>query len=336
MKSKLDSAIYRPDLGTAVMEYNEDGPPLGFIGLECMPIFNTAVQAGSYPVIPKEALLKLNETSRAPRSTYARDDWEYERGTFQTAEKGKEELLDDSERSLFDQEAQGMADFMAVERCWNDIMRGQEKRIADMLFNTTNFTNTGAVSTEWDTAATATPIDDVNDANYNLVRQCGMSASALIISWKVWLQLRETDQIVDRLKYTFPGIDINTMSTAQMAAAFGIPRVLVGGGVYDNTGKGIDTTITDLWNDEYAMLCVISSGMDLRRPGIGRTFLWTADSPQNPIVEEYRDNERRSDVFRVRHHVSEALIASRDDTASATIVSNISAACAYLLSNIHT
>ena len=294
----------------------------------------TAVQAGSYTVIPKEALLKLTETARAPRAKYARDDWEYERGTFQTTEEGKEELLDDSERELFDQEAQGMADYMAVERCWLDIMRGQEKRIADILFNGTNFSNGASVGTEWNTAASATPIDDVNDANYALVRQCGMSASALIISWKNWLQLRETDQIVDRLKYTFPGIDINTMSTAQMAAAFGIPRVLVGGGVYDNTGKGIDTTITDLWDDEYALLAVISSGMDLKRPGIGRTFLWTADSPQNPIVEQYRDDERRSDVFRVRHHVSEALIASRNK--SATIVSNISAACGYLMANIHT
>jgi hypothetical protein len=324
-KSKLDSAIYRPDLGTMIMEYNE-GPILNYIGLQCMPIFRTAKQAGSYPVIPKEALLKLG--------TYNRDDWEYERGTFSTAERGKEELLDDSERELFDQEAPGAADFVAAERAYQDIMRGQEKRIADMVFNTTNFSNTGAVTTEWDTAATATPIDDVNDANYNLVQQCGMAGTALIISWKVWLQLRECDQIVDRLKYTFPGIDINTMSTAQMAAAFGVPQVLVGGSVYDSTGKGIDTTIADIWDDEYAMLAVISGGMDLRQPSIGRTFLWTEDSPQNPIVEQYRDDERRSDVFRVRHHVSEALLASRDD--SGTIVSNISAACAYLLSNIHT
>ena len=105
-KSKLDSAIYRPDLGTMIMEYNE-GPILNYIGLQCMPIFRTAKQAGSYPVIPKEALLKLSDTTRAPRGTYNRDDWEYERGTFSTAERGKEELLDDSERELFDQEAPG-------------------------------------------------------------------------------------------------------------------------------------------------------------------------------------------------------------------------------------
>jgi hypothetical protein len=332
-QSKLDSAIYRPDLGAAVMEYNESSV-VGFIGLQCLPVFRTSKNAGSYPVIPKEALLKLSETSRAPRAAYPRDDWEYERGTFQTAERGKEELLDDSERELFDQEAPGMADFVATQRAWNDIMRGQEKRIADLLFNSTNFANGGDVTNEWDDATNATPINDVNDANYNLVQQCGMQGNTLIFSWKVWLQLRECDQIVDRLKYTFPGIDINTMSTAQMAAAFGVPRILVGGSVYDSAGRGQDASISDIWDDEYAMLAVISSGgMNLREPSIGRTFLWTEDSPQNPIVEQYRDEEHRSDVFRVRHHVSEALIASRDD--SGTIVSNVSAQCAYLLGNIH-
>ena len=38
-KQKLDSAVYRPDLGMAVMEYME-GPILNFIGLEIMPVFS--------------------------------------------------------------------------------------------------------------------------------------------------------------------------------------------------------------------------------------------------------------------------------------------------------
>lgn len=331
--SKLDSAIYRPDLGVAVMEFNE-GAILNYIGLQCMPIFRTPKASGSYLVVPKEALLKLAETRRAPRGAYARDDWEYERGTFSTSERGKEELLDDGERELLDLEAMGTADFVATQRAYNDIMRGQEKRIAEILFNSTNFSNGGDVSNEWDDASNATPINDVNDANITLKNQCGMLGNTLILSWVNFLQLRECDQIVDRIKYTFPGIDINNMSTAQLAAAFGVPRVLIGGSVYDAAAKGQDASITDIWDDEYAMLAVVSSGgPDLREPSIGRTFLWTEDSPQNPIVEQYRDEEHRSDVFRVRHNVSESLVASRDDTG--TIVSNISAECAYLLGNIH-
>ena len=70
---KNDNAKYRPDLGQAVMEYVESAA-LAYIGLQIVPIFRTAVQASSYPVIPMEALLKLHTTDRAPRGGYQRGD----------------------------------------------------------------------------------------------------------------------------------------------------------------------------------------------------------------------------------------------------------------------
>lgn len=125
-RAKAGSAIWRPDLGQVVNEFME-GPQMGFIGLEVMPIFRTAIQAGAYPVIPKEALLKISPTDRAPRGGYQRGDWTYERGTFATVEQGWEEPLDDVEKALFDQEAGGEAERVSTLRAWNKIMRAQEK-----------------------------------------------------------------------------------------------------------------------------------------------------------------------------------------------------------------
>jgi len=332
MRPKGSTAIYRPDLGQAVMEYYEGGT-MAFIGLEVMPLFRTPVQSGSYPVIPKEALLKLPDVSRAPRGTYARDDWDYERGIFTTVEKGVEEPVDDSERSLFDQEAPGMADFVATQRAWNKIMRAQEKRIADKVFDDSTFT-ANSITEEWDDASNAVPIDDVNDGIVSFRSACGMLPDALIIAYSTFLDLKNCDQIVDRLKYTYPGIDLNRMNSEQLAAVFNVPRVLVGGAIYDSTKKGTATTIADVWDEEYAALIKISGGPDLSQPGFGRTFLWTEDSPSNPIVESYREENRRSDVYRVRHHVKEELMQSKND--SGVVVSNIADACIYLFDNVTT
>lgn len=332
MRPKTDAAIYRPDLGQAVMEY-EEGPTMAFIGPRLMPVFRTSNSAASYPVIPKEALLKIDAADRAPRGTYGRDDWDYERGTFQTAEKGLEGLLDDSERELFDTESQGTAEFITTKRTLDKVMRAAEKRYADMIFNATNFT-ANAVSTEWDTAASCTPVDDVSDGVAAFRLQCGMLPDALVIGYQTFLDAKNCDQVVDRLKYTVPGLDLANLTSAQLAQALGVPEVIVGGSVYDSTGKGLDTTVADLWSTEYAALVKISSGPDITQPGLGRTFLWTEDSPQNPIVESYREENRRSDVFRVRHHVDESFIQSKD--TDGTVVSNIAAACMYLFSNIHT
>lgn len=332
MRPKLGSAVYRPDLGTLMVEYMEQGN-MGFIGLEIMPIFRSPVQSGTYPVIPKEVMLTAPDASRAPRSSYQRDDWEYERGIFQTHEKGVEEVMDDSERALLDQEAPGSADLVSTERAYRKIMRSQELRIANKIFNETNFT-ANALTNEWDDFANATPIDDVNDGILSFREACGMLPDALVIAFSTFLNLKSCDQIVNRLVYNFPGADINRMNPEQLAAVLNVPRVLVGGGIYNAAGKGLDASLANIWSNEYAALVKISNGRDLSIPGVGRTFLWTEDSPQNPIVESYREEQTRSDIFRVRHHVDESLCQSKTDTGA--VQSNVAAACVYLFSNVTT
>ncbi len=332
MRATTDSTIFRPDLGVAVMEYVE-GATMGLIGLEVFPAFKTPFQSSTFSVIPKEALLKLESTDRAPRGGYNRGDFPYERGRYSTAEQGWEEPIDDTERSLFDQATPGMADFIATQRAMNIIMKGQEKRIADKLFNTSNF-SANSITNEWDDASNATPINDVNTGILAFRQQCGMLPDALVIAYSTFMDLRVCDQIIDQLKYTFPGIDLNNMTAMQLAQLFGVPRVLVGGAVYDSAKKGIDSSISDIWSNEYAALIKISSGPDLTQPGVGRTFIWTEDSAENPIVEQYREENIRSDVYRVRHNVDERLIQSLN--TSDAVKSNIAAACVYLFDNITT
>jgi hypothetical protein len=90
--------------------------------------------------------------------------------------------------------------------------------------------------------------------------------------------------------------------------------------------------LTDIWSDSYAALVKISTGDDLREPGVGRTFIYDAESAERPIVETYREEQIRSDVYRVRHTVDERLIQSVDEDG--TVVSNIADACMYLIGGI--
>jgi hypothetical protein len=333
MRSTNTPALYRPDLGIAVMEFVE-GVQMGYIGLEIMPLFPVGEKSAGFPVIPKEVLLKIPDTKRAPRGHYNRGDWQYEEGKYDTSEHGWEEPIDDGERKILESRVPGAGDFIATKRAMGHILRGQEKRIADKLFNAGNFT-AHSITNEWDDAANATPITDINAGVMAFRSQCGMLPDALVITYSTFVNLKSCAQIVDRIKYTFPGLDINGMSTAQLAAAFNVPRVLVGGAIYDSAKKGKAASITDLWSNEYAALVKIASGeADLVEPGVGRTFLWTEDSADNAIVEQYRDESIRSDVFRVRHNTDECLLRSVDKDG--TTVSNIAAACVYLFSNITT
>ena len=70
------------------------------------------------------------------------------------------------------------------------------------------------------------------------------------------------------------------------------------------------------------MARIATNPMDLEEPCIGRTFRWTAENPDDePVVEEYREEQIRGNVYRVRHDVTEKYVF----TACAMVLTNISA-----------
>ncbi|MDY6903695.1 MAG: hypothetical protein SWH61_03325 [Thermodesulfobacteriota bacterium] len=329
---KSDNAVIRPDLGVVVDEHRQS-IGMGMIAGKILPYFPVALQAFGFPVLPKEMMLKLKETARAPRAAYGRGDWQWENGIYMTKENGWEEPVDDREKAmyatLFDAEA------VAAKRANKIVLHAREKRVSDLVFNTTRFSG-HAVSNEWSDAVNATPITDVKDARQAVELQCGMTPNALITDSTTFDCIKECDQIVERIKYTFPGIEITDMNAAQVAQALGVKYLLVGGGVYDAAGENKDANITRFWPSDQVMLTRIAEDNDITEPCIGRTFYWTEESGSEgevkAIVETYREDKTRGDVVRVRHDSDEALLASHDD--SKAIKSDIAAAVSYRMTNI--
>lgn len=311
------TTLQRPDLGALAFEFMADATQRGFIGLDVFPIFEVPQQSMSYPKIPIEAFMKLQKTARAPRGNYNRTPYEFETGTFKCEENGWEELLDDSEAELYRRFFD--AEELAVMRAVDVIMRAHEKRVSDAVFNTGNITNTAGVATEWSTVATATPRRDVLAAKNSLRLATGVTVDSMAINATVLNNLLRSAEVIEALKYTNP-FEMGSMQQqiAQLGQYFGL-ELHVAGGLYDSAKKGQDFSLAEMWDDEYCLLFAKSQGLDLRNPQLGRTFLWTADSPDILNTEEYREEKARSGVYRVRHNTDEEFIF---------------AGAGYLLSNI--
>lgn len=316
------TTLQRPDLGAVAFEYMMDSTNRGFIGTQILPVFPVAEQSGDYPKIPTESLIKLPDSiNRAARSAYQRGDYEFETGTYSCEEYGWEEPLDDSERKLYRRLFD--AEMVAMMRAMDILLRTQEKRIAAAVFSTGNITNTGAVSTEWSTAATCTPKADVKDALSTHRLATGINANAMAISKKVFDNLMVTAEIKDYLQYTNPHLLANDEANRRLLAQyFGLEEVIVGSEMYDSAKKKVAMSLADIWDDEYALLFRKARNInDLREPTLGRTFLWEADSPSNIVTEQYREEQTRSDIYRVRQYVDEAFVF----TGAGYLMSNITA-----------
>lgn len=310
------TTIARPELGVLAMEYLEKQEE--FLGIQILPYFNVEEQSAEYPLIPVEALLNVPETRRAPRGAYQRDDWEFENDTYDCVEHGTEEPVDDVEEKLYARFFD--AEEIATQRAFGKILRVQEKRVSDMLFNAGNFTPVSAAN-EWDNNhySDAVPITEVKVGRKAIHDACGLEPDTLIIAYGTFLHLGLMSQIVDRLKYTNAEVKRGDIPAALLATAFGVERVLVGKGRYNSAKKGQTAVLADIWDDEYAMLCVTNANRDLKKPCIGRTFRWTKDCPDNVLIESYREEQTRSTIIRARQHTDEEILL----TAAAYLMDNI-------------
>lgn len=317
-------AVLRPDLGLALQEYNALADLKGFISLRVLPVFESDVQSSSFARIPIEALLQNPEVDRAPGAAYNRGDWEYENDSFATKERGWEEPVDDRESRIyaryFDSEV------VAAMRAQSFVLRAAEIRAAAALFNAVTFTPT-AVTNEWDDFENAKPINDVEASVRRVWAKCGLWPNALIVDRLVFRNLRNCEQIIERINSQGAGnrTTAEDITAAMLATVLDLEEVIVAGSPTGNAVKNAanvakSVSISSIWSGEYAMTARIARSNDIQEPCLGRTIHWGEDGSEiGGRYESYYSNERRSNIIRYRHDVEEKIFMPE----AADLMSNI-------------
>jgi len=119
--------------------------------------------------------------------------------------------------------------------------------------------------------------------------------------------------VIDRIKYSYPGLVPGQLTAQIMAAILGIKQVLVAGSAYDTKEEGIAPALTQVWAAGSAWLTILAEPESpINVPSAARTMLWTGDSPDLIVAETYRSEEVRGEVLRVRQNTDEVLTAEAD------------------------
>ncbi|MEW6490354.1 MAG: hypothetical protein AB1578_20895 [Thermodesulfobacteriota bacterium] len=338
MRPTIDTARPRPDIGVALSETMAAAPAMGFIGLQLLPVFRTPVSEGTFEVVPVEALHNLRDDRRKGGGHYNRDEAETERGMFLTRDRGLEARKDRRTLKTYGSDTNGVLLYERViaQRKLFDVLRAAEKRIADKIINTTNFPTPLAAGTAWD-AANSDPRKNVNAAK-KFLKGKGVIADTLAISWNTFMNLSENAAIQTVVYQLFPeAAKSGQVTIDHLRVYFDLPKILVGGAMYNSANPGLNATLAEIWPDTHAWVGKTSASADLSEPCVGRTFLWTGDGAGGDglvAVEDYPDEPARSDIVRVRWDVDERLLATVDDANAEK--SKIYQACGKLISGIKT
>ncbi len=317
-------ATHRPDLAT-FLEFDLESEKAGYIASQVFPVLNVASAAGNFGKIPLEQLLQERTTLRAPGSVYSRGEWNFSPATYSTVEHGAEEVVDDNESKMYAEYFD--AEQISTLRAFGAVLRNAEARVAAAVFNTGTWTGgalTTAVTTEWSTAASATPLIDVEAAVAKVYDGSGLWPNALVINRRVFRNLRNCEEVIERITASGAGspAKASDVTVQMLAAAFDLEHIIVAGSSKNTAIEGQAATPTQIWSSEYAMVCKIATGADMREACIGRTFHWAADgSSIGGTVETYREEQSRGDVVRVRHQVAEVVLYAE----AGHLLSNITA-----------
>lgn len=310
-------AITRLDLSMSFSEWNNSLNRRNYIGHLVFPALPVEQAATKFHKLPAEALITpVEDTKRAPKSGYKRDDFEWTEDSYTTQEHGVEETTDDHQIALY---GEVPAEAINRDRAVNRVAQAYEAACAAAAFNGSNSkdvvtdTGSGYSGVAWSDQQNADPIHDLDQARETFLTQCGYYPNALVMEQLVATAILRSARIEDLVKYTGQ-LDSHTVMKLlpQLAEIFQIERIIVAKAPIKNTGLlGGDPVFTRIWDPTKVLLTRVYDGPDLESPEpfYGRTVMWSAEAGPLPgadgdgmgvIVEEYREETRRGGVIRAR------------------------------------
>jgi len=297
-----------PFVAAAVQEF-QSYELTAFKGLEIAKPFMSMVDKGTLPVVTRESQAGTGDgkTRRAPGSAYNRDDIEAEGIAFQCLGYGHETPLPDEEVAQYKSEfdAQVIAGVRNRQRILTDL----ETKIKDMVFNTTTFTGSALFTdysgAPWD-AAGSDVLGQVNSAIDKVISNGGMPNTVVIPR----LQSKNL-QTNTAIKAMLAGLAYPTLDQVAevLKAYWKIPNIVFAGAVYNSANKGQTASMTDIWGDDYAMIC--RTAMNSNDPSEScafRTPMWQEMSGADVSAFTYREEQTDSTIVKGKMFYDELVV----------------------------
>ena len=313
MRPESTSVTLRRDLTATAQEYDEESAQRKFIAPVAAPIAVVGEQAATYPVMNRENFKKVDDVKRGEDGAYNRIVGEFGSRSYDTEDHGLETPLDDRKAARY-------RNWISFEQAMTRVLRFRmmmawERRVA-ALWSGLGLTNHN-VDTAWSDKSNAKALSvDLAAAFNDLEDACGCDRSelTLIIPRADYAELVETDEIRNRIQYTYPGVQPAQLGAAQLASMLQIKQVRIARSSYDSKAEGESESMSQVWSAGVLYVALLAEPQSpLEMPSACRTLIWPGDGAADiPVVETYRDDRVRGDVLRVRDDTDEVATAEAD------------------------
>mgnify|MGYP001029986887 CR=1 FL=1 len=226
--------------------------------------------------------LRAVHDERAPGSPPNEVDYGVGSDTYSLVEHTLRDSVPDEHVGNYDQPFMPFED--AVVGLQERIRIRLEKKVADLVFGTSTWTNRETLSgtDQLDDYANSDPFTVIEDAKSSVLSKSLRKPNIIVVGHQVFQKLVNHPDVVDRVKYTSSA----SITPEILARLFDVERVLVGSAV-ENTGKeGGDDNLAYIWGKH------IFVGYRVPRPSLRTvTAVSMFRNRDFPRVERYRHHD---------------------------------------------
>jgi hypothetical protein len=319
-------AVFNPVLtGFAVQNFKQLGSV--FVAARLAPIFTAALSSAQYPVFDiKDSVALPRLEVRKPGSAYKRISVGLSKDSYSTQDRGIEGTVDDNTRKIY--KLQIDIQKATVAKTQLTIMHDWDWRVKEMIDAAraaSTITVASTPTTKWG-ASGSTPIKAIKAAKNAFFLRTGQNPNTITLPRAVAEALEENSDILSRITYTgrtqpiAVNIEDGTFASV-LSQVLGIPNVIIAGGIYNSANEGQDINLDYIWGKDVILSCSQPSN-DLTVPNLARTFVFDGVTPEDQTsVFEYRDENVKSDIYRISHFTDEKITGAILGTVIPDVIS---------------
>lgn len=298
------NALARPRMDLRDAYYQTVGG--AYIADKIAPFLSVPTKYGQIEVVKRESILadESGSIKRAPGGEYGRGNLAIGKIDYGCEDIGREHVLKDGEGVTISLNREVGATLMLR----TIVSIAKEIALAAKL--TTGWTGpSGNVSLSWADPATAKPCDDIADIVLS-IKKYGVMPTALVCNPTVMAEIIAAEDT----KARFPGSLVITKSLleSQLSALTGLQFSFEAGAVANTAAEGLPFVGGFVYPDTYAHILTVpaeASNLDPLTPSTLRTLVWEEDAGEGElVVEQYRDEVRRGEVYRVRTNIDQKVM----------------------------
>jgi len=287
------------------------GWPTGdFVGARMLPAVNVAKQSDSYYVFGREAwAVPVISDIRAPGSTSQEvPGISVSTQSYFAVEHALKIPVTDEEVENSDSPLAPLRD--GTELVTSQLLLVRELAMRDMLITAANYASGHSVTLaggdQWSAAAGVanSPIADHRLARSTIHSKIFLEPTKEIIPYQVMAALEDHNEIIERIKYSERAI----LTPDLMSNFFGGQEIIVPGVGYNSANPNQTAALGYLWGKDVVM-AYVPPRPGLKVPAFGYEFVWGYRGGTPMVTERWRDEDRVSDIVRVRRRYDIKMVA---------------------------